>query len=411
MAQLQILRFPRAGFDVVAALQRRLNKHKTIIAAFGIAIWVVSVLSYSILRPQYNWDVVGYVARAHIILGVDSADLHAATYRTIRAATTDEQFRRIVGPQSATPPGFGETAFADPHAFSELHPWYAIRPAYNYLLAATAFLGANTAKATVWISAIAASAGLAICMLIALRFAGLYAALVLLPIAGILVGLLDVATLSTPDAVSFFAMSVVAYAWIQGYFWVMLMGATTLPLIRTDLVLVSAAITLAATSAYRGRLIFLCAMGCFQFFEVAAINVTTDYPGWAAIFQVSLVKSNLFPLTAPEPLTVSNAARAYLRGIVGLVRDQAFLFVVFLWATIAVIVLRSFNRWSQEQLVMLKPALTLSALSLVTFLAHFALFPASWPRFFLGVYMWSILAILIVFTESFEAHPKLRIEK
>ena len=244
--------------------------------------------------------------------------------------------------------------------------------------------------------------------MIALRFAGSYAALVLVPVAGLLVGLLDVATLSTPDAVSFLVMSVVAYAWIHGYFWVLIVGATMLPLVRTDLILMSAGITLAATSLYRERLLFLCAMAGFQFFEVVAINVTNDYPGWAAIFQVTLVKSNLFPLTAPEPLTASNAGWAYLRGIVALARDQAFLFVFFLWAVITGIVVRSINRWSQEQMAMLKPALILAALSLVTFLAHFALFPVSWSRFFLGVYMWSILAFVLVFTHSVELRQQLQ---
>jgi hypothetical protein len=80
------------GETVVRTASRRSLLDR--IAALFMALTVAAIAAYGTLKPDYNWDMVAYIATALENRIADPVALHAETWAEIDAgASEDEQFK------------------------------------------------------------------------------------------------------------------------------------------------------------------------------------------------------------------------------------------------------------------------------------------------------------------------------
>ena len=181
----------------------------TLAGLLGLAFFLL-VAGWNLKRaadaPAYNWDMLGYMALALEWQEDDPLELHRTTYELARDELPREAFGSLLV-------GFPrEPRARDPEAFHEHIAFYRSRVLYTGLVFALHKLGAPLSAATWWISL--ASAGLL--ALLTLMWAARY---VPLPWAALgSAGLVSVpwffqiASFSTPDALSAFLTCATVYA-------------------------------------------------------------------------------------------------------------------------------------------------------------------------------------------------------
>ncbi len=148
-------------------------------------------------RPYYNWDMLPYIGVAYRLGGASVEEAHMRTYAVSEAAAPAREHR-----WNTQGGAYRRTVTRDPAAFGQQLPFYSVKPAYPALMLALMRTGLNGVDASVWISR-AAYLGIGVILL-------LWLASFLAPIPAVattagVMGLpfvLDLARLSTPDALS-----------------------------------------------------------------------------------------------------------------------------------------------------------------------------------------------------------------
>jgi len=197
---------------------------------YGILIaTAIAILMYGVLKPLRNWDMVAYVATAYHKDGYRGADLARETYGDIRKTVSSARFAVL------TTGEYRETVFKDPVSLEQQIPFYSIRVAYIELIRLLKKTGLSYTRSTFVISACFAALSVLALGLLILKTS---VPIGMLPIVAAVTGYTDLARLSTPDAMACFFS-------LLGIYSLMAKGrmvfpvAAILPLIRTDLILLS----------------------------------------------------------------------------------------------------------------------------------------------------------------------------
>lgn len=115
------------------------------------------------VQPDFNFDCVLYAAAARQFLGENPHDVHLQTYRDLeRVAPQDARYAIARGSEYRT------TLSTDVAALRIQLPFYENKPLYVAIVAALVAAGANSIKATFWVSAVAYGA-FAAALLISIR--------------------------------------------------------------------------------------------------------------------------------------------------------------------------------------------------------------------------------------------------
>jgi hypothetical protein len=344
-------------------------------------------------RPALNWDLIGYVASVKRSSGASDVQVHTQTYSAVRAAMSPQDYARLTqGP-------FRKDVAENPALLAEQLPFYGIRPVYVWLLAQLESLGVDLIKATYLVPATGCLAALLLMGLWAQKRLPAAASLALLPAAWLL-GMPEVARLSTPDGLALLAVIASSLAFMSRA-WILL--CALLPLlvgIRTDLILWVAPLGLAIAAlaprhkkAFAGMALLL-AVGTYGW-----INWYHHNPGWAVIFKFTLISNAQPPSTLIASLTWGEYSSVLLRETKMLLANKAMLFyatVLLLAGHLAWVELKAkgFKAW------MIRPENLLQAVCLVFIGAHFVAFPAAWERFFCAPQIVSMLCLLVALHRS-----------
>lgn len=340
-----------------------------------VAIMALIVLAFGVKKPSYNWDMIGYVAAALSAEGYQGASLNKATYDSVRSEVGPHTFDQL------TQDDYRETVFRDPASLAQQLPFYRIRPLYVGLIRVVHAMGLEYPKSTYVVSAIFAALSVVLLAFVAREIG---APVIAVPLVVLFSGFIDIARLSTPDAMACFFALLTIYALIRGSTLVFFLAAV-LPLVRTDFLLLSL-LVLGHSFIFGQRKYAITSMtaACVLYGLVARMNGAY---GWLTLFNTSLIHKTAYPAA----LIPSHAIGDYLRPYASMAYDFTMHphFVIYglaLW-----FLMRNKTRppsadWRLLSAVFIIP---------MTFVAiHLLLFPAMTYRFF--VFAASVVAIGLI---------------
>jgi len=340
-----------------------------------VAIMALIVLAFGVKKPSYNWDMIGYVAAALSAEGYQGASLNKATYDSVRSEVGPHTFDQL------TQDDYRETVFRDPASLAQQLPFYRIRPLYVGLIRVVHAMGLEYPKSTYVVSAIFAALSVVLLAFVAREIG---APVIAVPLVVLFSGFIDIARLSTPDAMACFFALLTIYALIRGSTLVFFLAAV-LPLVRTDFLLLSL-LVLGHSFIFGQRKYAITSMtaACVLYELVVRMNGAYE---WSTLFNTSLIHKTAYPAA----LIPSHAIGDYLRPYASMAYDFTLQphFVIYglaLW-----FLMRNKTRppsadWRLLSAVFIIP---------MAFVAiHLLLFPAMTYRFF--VFAASVVAIGLI---------------
>lgn len=320
----------------------------------------ILILGVGVLKPGYNWDIVGYVAAAHHYDGLAGAELSKRTYAVVHAEVGDDHFARL------TQGDYVGAVYQDPEALTQQLPFYTPRLIYIELMRALNVIGINYAASTYLISAVFAFGAI---LLVGQFCKRLEVSLYWVPVMAFFGGFAALPRLSTPDAMACFFSLLALYLLAVRSRWVYLCIAL-LPLVRTDYIICSGLLTLYLV--FRGHRWLAIGSGLVALGFYFGLNKVMGNYGYLTIFNFTLMGSDPYPASMAIASELSAYIKPYLSAAVVLLKHpQSFLYVLALY----LVWLRKGYR------VLGEPVHAGLWVSILFIVAHMALFPSYQERF------------------------------
>lgn len=345
---------------------------------YGILIaTALIILTFGLLKPLRNWDMIMYVAAAYYKDGHRGPDLTRKTYGEIKKTVSSKKFSTLIAGK------YRETVFEDPSSLEQQIPFYSIRVGYIELIRLLKKAGLNYAKSTYVISAVFASLSVLVLGGIILKTA---VPIGMLPVVVAVTGYTELARLSTPDAMAcFFSLLGIYGLMTKGRMGrVVFLVAAILPLIRTDFILLSGLLTL-YTYLYGSRFLSLFSLLLSVSFYMLINKLNGNY-GYLTLFNFTLIGS-LTPY--PADIAISHQFTDYLIPYALLLDNLIF------HSHSVIYVLSLYLLWlKRDQVKNRTDFYCLLGVPFVFTLAHILLFPSAQYRFFVFsaslILVWSL---------------------
>jgi hypothetical protein len=325
------------------------------------------------MRPDHDWDVIGYVAAGLHADGLRGAELHRQTYDSIRKDVGEQQFARLTDPSDP----YRRAVSASPEALTQHLPFYGIRVLHVEAMRALAHVtGWPLSRALAWLNGLVGALAVCVCFGL-MRALGL--PVLALPVLIWWAGIRDVAKLSTPDGLAcLLAMGSLLALLHRRWTWALCL-AVVLPAARTDHVLWSMMVVVAVLWLSPMRMWPLLALVLSVLLGMV-INHVWRNPGHLVIFNFTLVHKHPWPAEQPVASDWHVYAETYLRGLGDWLRQRD----VWLWPLSALML----ARWRPAS----RETVAVVAVALSFVIAHMLLFPLYLPRFFVA----SVTALSVV---------------
>jgi len=346
--------------------------------------YLVIATLYAVFNPFYTWDMIPYSA---VVLSIEESDekiLHQMTYEAVKQSIPAEAYAN----QTAT--AYQKEMEQNELYFNQQLPFYKIRPLYTSLAYLVHKTGFNLVTAIVIISALS-SLFMSILILRWLLdyldtfYAYLFSFLIIHS-----TGIIQIARVFTPDALSAAILIGAMYVLIQKrvYFACFLLVLAIFA--RTDnIIFVLIALTYLSffsVKAYRlnwRASLFFVVLSALSYLS---INHLANNYGWATLFHHTLIHLINNPADYHPNVTWVDYLRVLKQNAF-----EAFLWVnsffVFLLCAFISVFLGDNNKIYSH----------LGILMILSVLTHFLLFPAPfWQRFFIAHY--SIISIAMIVT-------------
>ena len=374
-----------------------------LVAAYVFILVVLGTRAYQ--APQIDWDALGYAGVVETWRGGTDEEVHAAAFATIEDAAGPERAAELRG-EGLDPEGRGvvyrQRMAAEPDAFVAQLPFYRGRLVFLALLYAAGWLGASATTAALAISLISGVAFGAVLILWTTRYLStLYACLAAM-IAMKLTGATEVMAMATPDMLAGALLLGGAYALVEtrraG------VGIALLALAvgaRADHVLLAGALLawlrfLPQPSRRLSNGAFARGLGLLAVVVWACTSMAGTY-GWWTVFHHTFVEYMAFPGAEAPARDLGAAASRVLRS---LPMFKAWQPLTFSLLAIAAVVVGWRSRGWRDLGAGLAAAATVAAL------AHFALFPALWPRMMMAYWALTLLGLCAAWNELERPWPK-----
>jgi hypothetical protein len=261
------------------------------------AFTALFVLAFGLMRPYYNWDMVGYVAAALSADGYQGAELSAATYDSLRNNVPERTFDQMIEGE------YRDTVYRDPSSLAQQLPFYKIRVIYVALIRTSHAIGFSYPKSTYVVSAVFSALSVVLLSILSIEIG---APVISIPLVVAFSGFIDIARLSTPDAVatlfSLLTLNLLIRRSLLAFVVAML-----LPLVRTEFLLLSLLVFVHGFVFGQARYVIApMIIACMLYWLVVRINGAY---GWLTLFNTSLIHRTPYPAT----LVPSHAIGDYLR--------------------------------------------------------------------------------------------------
>jgi len=354
---------------------------------------------YCLYSQEQNWDMLGYSASAVSIEDKDPAYIHDYVYRELRNYVSDEDFEKLTNGDS-----YRETMHKDPDAFIQQVPYYKIRIIFVSLIFILMSLGVNVFAAGHIISAAAAALGFII-FFYAYKKITEPAFWVLMPFYFILCGVHDAGQGVSADTLAFLWFGLICYSFINKH-WAIFPLLVVSTLIRTDMV-VFVALVLCYYFIFRpdlrSRSLITAVITAILYIFV---NKVVGNYGWNTVFYFVFISD--MQATHPDEFSkLGLSMQQYLATAMNNLRlilpeNKFWLFVVnVLLQLILFLNLKSVSLNNKKEKIItlaMDPVISLTIICCGYIVLHYLLFPALWPRFFIGQYMIASLGLLYTLT-------------
>ena len=353
-------------------------------------------LTWSVLKPMHNWDMIGYIGAAKSFSESDMVALHASTYALVRQAVSDARYVELASPPHAQRyAAYRRAISSDPTAFAEQLPFYQVRPVYTGAIYLLDKLGVEMAFGTHLLPALGVFLG--VLLLYAISGFTLAPPLVYaVPPLIFIFGALPLGRISTPDGLAFGAVVASAYLFLRGHQTALLCLLPLMVGIRSDLVLFGMpfyVILLVQNRGRRGR-VLASALVCVVFYQACMWYWSNQ--GWATAFYSSFIEILVHPISSSPTLDVADYVYVLARGTYGLLSNESFLLYSLLAGCSAWLAWRRAEARSLEAVVR-SPAAALAFVCAAFVASHFLLYPLASDRYFVGEYLigaWALLAMI-----------------
>jgi hypothetical protein len=376
---------PRNAESVQSA--KMMNRHRIILG--GVYVILIGLMAlFSFRRPEYNWDMLPYMA---VILRMEDPDpkrVHQLTYETARKELPEQAYALLIGSEKR------KMYSKEPAVFYDQLPFYVVKPLYTGLVYLFHKSGVALSLATVLPSILSyLLMGLLVLKWLNQSFHPLFAFAVSLCIMNSNL-VIEISRLSTPDGLSallvMFAIYCVAqrkhFVWIALFFMLALFA-------RLDNII--SAVFLSSFLYFGKRwnpgfqlrqYIILLALFLVSYLIVSSFASSfgwdlTYYPQFAQYIGATREYGHL-------PLPQRYLALVKSELITGFYYTH-FVFFLFLFTLQSYPELTNWRKWSTEQ------ALCIVFLGVIA--TRFILFPDLSDRFFLPYY----ISIMILFAKRY----------
>lgn len=344
-------------------------------------------LAVSTFQPLNNWDMIGYIAAAKSIEEPDPQKIHSFTYEQIQAAVSPLEFKEMTLSSQ-----YKKNIHQLPAALNEQLPFYQIRPLYVYSVFVLYKGGVNIAFATHLLSGIAVFIALLLITRLSAEFIPKPFRFVI-PAVALIAGIIELARLSSPDALAFLVITVTIYCYLKKRTATLLL---TLPIsiaIRTDLLLYVIPFCIALFMLDRKTRKY-CAVSLLTALGVyVAISLHWEAYGWSKTFYHTFVGAFTFPQQSTAPMSITIYGKKLAEGIAYLALNKAFIVYVVISAYfIAAVTMDCKKEASLAPLI--SPISVVAWIGLAYIALHFILFPAAWDRYFVAPYLFGAFAYL-----------------
>lgn len=329
---------------------------------FGAAI-AIFYLVCGIVKPEMNWDVIGYVATLHYNEGLRDQKLLERTFAEVKAHTSTETFRALTEEND-----YRKTIYSNDVALTQQIPFYQGRVVYlQAIRTVSQNFSISFAQATYVVSA--TFTALTIFILFFLLTPNLLWILLLFPYVLKIAGFMELSTFSTPDGTTaLFAVLGLLLA-MKRSLWAVL-PLTILPAIRTDFIILPAFI--AAYLLWTERKLKHSLFFVLPLVVYFLVNKLFPNYGYLKVFDFTLIANNPLPAEMDVHKEIAPYLEAYKNGFSTMIGHKHFIiFALFIFGWLKL----QRNRKSLE-------ANGLVAIITGFVLAHMTLFPAYYQRFF-----------------------------
>lgn len=327
-------------------------------------------------KPEYNWDVIGYVASIYSMHGLKGEELRVATYTDVESSVSKKSFHHLIEGS------YNSTVYADSKALEQQLPFYRIRYLYLVLCdSLSGFLG-SVSFSTVVVSALFSSL---IYLTVSFYFINNSSLIVLMPLVMGYFGITELARLSTPDSMAIF-LALVAVLYFNSARLLTLILVSIIPLVRTDYVILVAILFL--YRFFNGGRKYEYVFFVISILLYFVVNRYADNYGYFVIFNFTLIPNELKAYPA-EMLLSKNPVDymlAYQHGFEKLLSSK---FIILYLLAGFIYFGRRLNEMSSRMAVI--PACFI--------MLHFVAFPAAFDRNYmfahilLGIYVFSFFIL------------------
>lgn len=298
------------GTDLGARLLRTLTGRPLLdrAAALFMVLSVLAVSTYGLLKPDYNWDMVAYIATALEDRAADPVELHDRTWELVDAGVAEAQDYHL---KYGNP--YNRHQWENPDDFQSQLSMYRVKVAYIGLLRALE-PAVGLVKASILLS-IVPSLGLGLfCLWWLWREGAMQGAVIVVPVL-LLADYSRMTSAATPDMLLALVSLAAIYSLMRGHD---ALGCVLLFLsvfIRPDnIILIFALLIAAVLFGWRKTpfiVTFIAALAA-----CVAIARFGDHPGWWAHFYFSCVQIQNSMTRFQPDFSLVAFAKGYARGVV-----------------------------------------------------------------------------------------------
>lgn len=340
-----------------------------------IGLSSLAIYFSSISKQAISYDMIGYVASAYTEDGFSGAELNDRTVQDIKNSVSEKKFKNF---REASE--FWATVLTDPKSLQQIVPLYAMRIVYIELMRFVHLFDISYTTASIQISAFFGGMSVLILALIMIK---VNLSIAILPVVILATNLLGVAELPSPDSLACFFALLSIYLLMTDSSIILFISAF-MPLVRTDLILLSGILMLYLffiEHKNRNKLAVIVSLVCSLVAFVFANNLHGNY-GWLNLFN----NHHIHPTLYPADIVISGRLRDYILPYIWVIRDTLRNSHTAIYLIAAAIFVYS-KRTGYD--IKYKYPLFIIPFSYV--LLHITVFPAYYERFFI----FSILLILL----------------
>ncbi len=339
--------------------------------------------------PQNGWDLLGHLGSALKIGESDPVKVHQLTYEIAEQTLTPEVYDELVNASEV------RRAWADDsRSFNQLLPFYQPRVLLTHLTYLAYKAGFNPILAMRLLSSIAAAIGL--CFFYFLLRDRLHGyAILFIPAAVLLGGVLDVARFEGADALSFCFFAMAVY-FINKRHWLGLLLIALLPITRSDMIVMVLILAPYCFIVYKNARIAVVLSAVVGFVLYMLCNGIYGNYGWQKQFYVVHVQYLAYPADVETVVTPELYLQGLFRGSKKIIYNNPFMFFVLGFGVVCAYLFNRYKRQGME-------ALNHNVVAWLAFLgglfvfAHYIIFPSMNVRYFAGQYILvALMAMCIV---------------